>query len=152
MVDVWVFTVVGGGVVSLGVWYAKGQLSSIVTDDDVDPSETPTEAELQEVCEMAEEAMREATEAQAMAEHATSEIQSLSAMLVESTSDADDPLLVRIQDRLDNIESELQRQSRVETERAVSMGRIAKVLEDMDGVDADSVDVDELYERLPDAE
>lgn len=145
----WLATVLGGGVVSLAVWYAKGQLASIVTDDEIDPAATPTEADIQEVRDMAQRAIEEATEAQDMAQTARDDIRELSQLLVESTNDADDPLLVRIQDRLDSIESELQRQSRVETERAVSMGRIAKVLEDMDGVDADAVDMEELADHIP---
>lgn len=149
MAEVWVLTVVGGGVVSLTVWYLKGELSSVVTDAEVDPEQTPTTDDIAEVREMAEKAIHEATEAQAMAESAQADIRELSNLLVESTSDADNPLLVRIQNRLDSIESELQRQSRVETERAVSMGRIATALEDMDGVDADAVDMEELYDKLP---
>lgn len=149
MADVWLWTVIGGGVVSLGVWVAKGQLKSVVTTSDVDPEETPTRAELAEVREMAQSAKRRAEEAHGTAEEARTEIQSLSELLVENTNDVDEPLLVRFQNRLESIEAELQRQSRVETERAVSMGRIAKVLEGMDGVDADAIDMDELREQLP---
>jgi len=151
MVETTVITLVGGGVVTLGVWYAKGRLSTVVTTDDVDPQATPTEADLSEVRDMAQRAIDKATEAQAAANTAASEVESLAQLLVENDSEFDEPLLVRFQDRLDSIEAELQRQSRVETERAVSMGRIAAVLEDMEGVDADAVDMEELAEQLPES-
>jgi len=150
MPETLVITVVGGLAVSLLGWHFKTELSSVVTTTDVDPEQTPTKQDLAEVRSMAQSAKRRAEDAHATAESARSEIQSLSELLVENSTEADEPLLVRMQDRLVSIEAELQRQSRVETERAVTMGRLARALEDIDGVDADDVDVKELYDRLPD--
>lgn len=138
-------TVVGG----LALWYSKSQLSAILTSADINPAKTPTESDLAEVRDMAEQAMAKASDAQATAELARQSIDDLTHQLVEATNQADEPLLVRIQTRLETIEEELQRQSRVETERAVNMGRIAAILENMDGVDADDVDLEELAEQLP---
>lgn len=134
-------------VAPLVVWKVKGWLNGIATV-----------SELQEVREMAQGAQQTAGEAQRTADETRQDLDSLVGQLVESTSDVDTPLLARIQDDLEGlrsdvnkIEAELRRQSRVETEQTVNLGRLVSALE-QSGVEVDEELRDELEDRIPDGD
>lgn len=126
------------------VWKIKGWLDSLARVEDV-----------KEVREMAQGAQRSADDAQNTAIETRNDLDKLVGQLVESTSDVDTPLLARIQDNLEDlrddvnaIEAELRRQSRVETEQTVNLGRLVSALE-QSGVEVDEDLRDELEDRIP---
>jgi len=145
MAERWIVVLVVGTLVSpVAVWWVKSQVDRIATVDDV-----------AEVRDVAESAQQTAAQAQRTADGTRDDLDSLLAQLVESTSDVDTPLLARIQDDLEglradvnDIEAELRRQSRVETEQSVNLGRLVSALESS-GVEVDDALRDELENSLP---
>lgn len=94
-----------------------------------------------------DEAMSEADAAAHLAEDAKDKVDSMEQLLTGSDSDADDGVLVRLQNTLeeqerdiDQIKQELQRSNRLRTEETYNIQQIVRALDQVDAVEVEEND------------